>query len=186
MTGKKELRAELIRLRKAMPPETRLDAEAEIFGRVVRCEQYKSYEALLIYVSDGIETDTRRLIRQALADGKQVFTPRCFKAEDRMTFHRITSFDDLEEGRFGLLEPKAHCEQYLPVKNALCVTPALAYDLSGHRLGFGRGFYDRFLSDFEGFKLGICYDSFIIENVFRESFDIPVDMIITDKREYLC
>ena len=185
INDKKALRALLRQQRREMSPDVKKAADDAIAEIVIGSELYRSAEQLLVYVSSDIEVGTYAVIAQAFDDGKPVFAPRCISGTNEMFFFRILSFDDLESGHFGIPEPKLKCGPYRPSGRDLCITPALAFDNDGYRLGFGKGFYDRFLRDFSGDKLGICYDSFIKESVFRDSFDVPVDMIITENREII-
>ena len=185
MTDKRSLRAELKKRRSEMSTEERTAADRIIAERVSACCMYRSSDALLVYVSSQFEVGTYDIINRAFSDGKRVYAPRCISGTNKMVFCRISSFEDLECGSWGISEPKQYCEEFSGADKALCITPALAYDLSGFRIGFGKGYYDRYLSSFKGSKMGICYDSFIVDNVFRDSFDVPVDMIITEKREII-
>ena len=185
MNDKRSLRADLKRQRSEIPAEVRSRADRLIAERVTACGFYKNTNALLIYISSQIEVGTGGILSRAFEDGKTVYAPRCIKGTNEMVFCRITSLDDLECGSWGIFEPRQYCEEYKGSENALCITPALAYDTEGYRLGFGKGYYDRFLSGFRGRRLGICYDSFILESVFRDSFDVPVELIITENREII-
>ena len=185
MNDKKALRSELKKRRSEMSEAVKSGHDSLIAQRVTACDFYKTADALLIYVSSKIEVGTRGIIERALSEGKKVFTPRCIAGTNEMVFCRIRSFDDLESGSWGIYEPRQYCELYVGAENAVCITPALAYDRDGYRLGFGKGYYDRFLNGFKGRRLGICYDSFILESVFRDCFDVPVELIITENREII-
>ena len=146
---------------------------------------YKNSDSVFIYVSSEIEVDTHLIISFCFADKKNVYVPRCIKGTSFMKFYEITSFDDLETGAYGILEPKNHC---LPAEiscKGICVVPALAYDLNGYRLGFGKGYYDRFLCGFTGKKIGLCYESCICSSLPHDEYDIVVDMLISDERIYV-
>ena len=84
----------------------------------------------------------------------------------------------------GIFEPDERCEKYCVFDNALCIVPALSYDKDGYRLGFGMGFYDRFLADYNGMKLGLCYDNCMSESFCHDGYDISVDKVFTDKDIY--
>ena len=96
----------------------------------------------------------------------------------------LDSTYDLKKGRFGIFEPDESCEKYCVFDNALCIVPALSYDKDGYRLGFGMGFYDRFLADYNGIKLGLCYDNCMSESFCHDGYDISVDKVFTDKDIY--
>ena len=101
-----------------------------------------------------------------------------------MHFYKVRSFDELEESPMGILEPPESLERTERFENALCILPGLAFDKEGFRLGFGGGYYDRFLTGFEGVKLGICYENCVCERLSHNGFDIKADMLITDKNTY--
>ena len=97
-----------------------------------------------------------------------------------MIFRRIESKSDLVIGKFGILEPKEICEEIKPDEHTLCVCPALSCDMRGSRLGFGGGYYDRYLSGFAGRKAALCYSDSIIPQIHSFDHDIPMDIIFTD------
>ena len=92
----------------------------------------------------------------------------------------IDSLNDLAPGRFGILEPTAQCEEIIPDEHTLCICPALCCDMRGYRLGFGGGYYDRYLADFPGVKAALCYADSMIPKIGEEPFDIKMDVILTD------
>ncbi len=183
-SSKSELRRELKAARLSMDRQSKADCDGLIAQRFLHSEPYERAEILLIYVSGSIEVGTESIIETALSDGKAVFAPRCISGTNDMVFCRINGFDELEEGYRGIREPKEHCPLYSGGQ-AVCVVPALAYDGQGYRLGFGKGFYDRFLSGFSGITVGICYEQCLLADVCREAHDVPVDRIITEKREII-
>jgi 5-formyltetrahydrofolate cyclo-ligase len=99
-----------------------------------------------------------------------------------MEFYRIQSTDDLSVGSYGILEPDGSSEMYSGGALSLCVVPALSYDFSGYRLGFGKGYYDRFLADFDGEKVGLCYESCLIRSLPHDDFDICADWLVTENK----
>lgn len=184
--NKKELRAEIKKLRSEADKEMLLRADKAIFEKIIASEEYIRCSSLLLYVSAEIEVDTQRLIAYSLKLGKAVYAPRVVKGTRNMDFCRIYSFDDLEEGYFGIHEPKNHCPICCSFgSDSLCIVPALAYDHNGFRLGYGKGFYDVFLSGFKGIKMGICYENCVKQTVFRDSLDVPVDILITEKNKLI-
>jgi 5-formyltetrahydrofolate cyclo-ligase len=83
-------------------------------------------------------------------------------------------------GNFGIFEPNENCELAFPNQNTLCIVPAVAFSRDGHRIGYGRGFYDRFLADFKGVSAGFSYSSLVCDGILHEDHDVPLDMIITE------
>lgn len=182
MIDKKSLRREFRELRREMTREQRLSADRQIAERFLHCREYRSCDILLCYVSFDIEVDTYEIIQAALKDGKQVFAPKCSGTDNTMVFLRIYSFNDLSRGAFGISEPEGG--EAFSGDKALCVVPALSFDMSGGRLGFGAGFYDRFLCENPSlFRLGLCYDSCISDVIPTEPHDIPMQKIITENNE---
>ena len=154
--------------------------DSEIQSRLVISPEYRACSAVFIYAARGHEIATSMIIHAALANGKTVAMPRC---EDGgiMRFYRICSTADLALGRFGIAEPVDGCELCEPDESTLCVCPALACDMNGCRLGFGGGWYDRFLSGFKGTSAVLCYADAFIPALPREDHDIPVNMIVTER-----
>ena len=156
-----------------------------ILGKLYDLSCYKKAKKILTYVSTGSEADTRELIIKAVSDKKNVYVPRVYGKE--MKFHKIISLDELCPGYYGILEPDIHCEEWKNEDDIvdgtdLCVMPGLAFDNNFNRIGYGGGFYDRFLAAAKGItSVGICYDSLIYESVPTEPHDISVDYIITEK-----
>ena len=178
---KMELRQKYRSLRQAMPPEIKAQKDEAIAEQVRRLWQYQRNSVLLIYVSTSIEVDTFRIIRQAIEDGKRVAVPRCVPDTRNMEFYYIRSTDELKPGTFGVLEPEANPENlYKESEGGLCIVPAFSYDWRGFRLGYGKGYYDRFLSRFEGNMVGICYSECVQRSLPHGRFDRPVELLVTE------
>ena len=93
----------------------------------------------------------------------------------------IRSLDDLEKGTFGVLEPKhKQCKLVTDLSHGFCIVPGLCFDAKGYRLGYGKGYYDRFLSEFKGVTVGICYTSCVQYGLPHGYFDRPVDILVTE------
>jgi len=179
---KTELRQKYRSLRQSMPPEIKAERDEAIAAQVRRLWQYQSNDILLIYVSTDIEVDTFRIINQALQDSKKVAVPRCVPDSRNMEFYYITSIDELSPGMFGVLEPSACPEKlYQERDGGLCIVPAFSYDWRGYRLGYGKGYYDRFLSRFEGNIVGICYSDCVQRSLPHGRYDRPVELLVTEK-----
>ncbi len=180
---KQKLRAESKLYRNELSNNEKAELDSKISDRLFNTWQYKNCEVLLTYVSTEIEVDTREIISRALADGKRVAVPRCIDNTRFMDFYFIKDFDDLEGGYMGVLEPiPEKCEKMTDFSEGLCIVPALMFDLYGYRLGYGKGYYDRFLSNFCGETLGICYNRCVKEKLPHGKFDKCVEKIITQSR----
>lgn len=153
--------------------------DLEIQTRLLITPVYRAADTILLYMARPTEIATSLLIHAAFANHKKVALPVCMD-QGRMIFRQIDSLDDVAPGRFGILEPKAACEEITPDEHTLCVCPALSCDMRGYRLGFGGGYYDRYLADFPGVKAALCYADSMIPKIGEDPFDIKMDVILTD------
>ena len=168
--------------RREMPSEKKARLDQVIADRVTSLWQYKRNRLLLIYVSTAIEVDTYRIMERAWAEGKQVAVPRCVPGTRNMEFYYIQSLEDLEPGTFGVLEPRPEKSRLLTdFRSGLCIVPALSYDWHGYRLGYGKGYYDRFLAKFGGQMIGICYSECVQKRLPHGRFDRPVELLVTER-----
>ena len=154
-----------------------LDTEIQI--RLLISREYREADTVLLYMARPHEIATSKILYAALANHKTVGMPVCID-DEHMIFRRIESKSDLVIGKFGILEPKEICEEIKPDEHTLCVCPALSCDMRGSRLGFGGGYYDRYLSGFAGRKAALCYSDSIIPQIHSFDHDIPMDIIFTD------
>ena len=169
-------------IRQKLSVQDKLSLDQKVFERVLRLNQYATAQLLLVYVSTAIEVDTKMLIEKALEDGKRVGVPRCVPGTREMEFYEIHSLDELEPGTFGVLEPNPNPEKLLPQDpGGLCIIPGLCFDNFGYRLGYGKGYYDRFLSGYTGVTVGICYSSCVRGSLIHGRFDRPVELLVTDR-----
>ncbi len=179
---KSQLRDKYKQMRRDLSPEEKAQKDASIAQRVFRLWQYRENHILLTYVSTAIEVDTHAIIKQALADGKRVAVPRCVPGTRSMEFYFIDSLEDLAPGAFGVLEPPPDPSRLLTDFSAgICLVPAFSYDWNGFRLGYGKGYYDRFLSRFEGNMIGICYSEYIRPHLPHGRYDRAVELLVTDR-----
>ncbi|WP_368234244.1 5-formyltetrahydrofolate cyclo-ligase [Anaerotruncus rubiinfantis] len=178
---KQKLRREIKQWRREMPSEQKKLADGRILGRVTGLREYAECHTLLTYVSLPIEVDTIALILRALAEGKRVAVPRCVEGTREMEFYLIDSLSQLSPQAFGVLEPvREKCERLTDFSGSVCIVPALAYDLSGYRLGYGAGYYDRFLSQYPHPKIGVVYAENVKKALWHGRYDLPVGLIATD------
>ena len=160
-------------------PERKADLDSEIQSRLVLTREFREADVVLLYISQPREIATDMILSAALINGKLAAAPRCGE-EGEMTFFAIGGKRDLKPGRFGIMEPAEYCEPVELSERTLCVCPALACDMSGRRLGYGGGYYDRFLKDFPGVSVALCYTDAVVPALPREEHDVPVEMIVTD------
>lgn len=177
---KKALRRELIARRRSMRVEEKQVADAAIFERLMPL--LDNADMVLTYISTEIEVDTRRLMRYCFENNIPVAAP--VSGDSELTFYPVAGFDDVSEGRFGILEPVRRAEAAVCTERTVCIVPALCADGEGLRLGYGRGYYDRFLADFCGKSVILCYGTFRME-VPAEPHDKRADLtVFEDKITY--
>ena len=168
-------------MREKMTAQYKRSLDIEIASRFLCTREYMNAKTLLTYVSRENEVDTIGIIHAAFANKKQVAVPKC-EGKGIMNFYLITSMDDLHTGYGSILEPDtSKCRLLEDFSDSVCVVPALSFDPEGYRLGFGGGYYDRFLSTYKGISAGICYGSFVKWELPREQFDVAVDLLVTDR-----
>lgn len=177
---KREMREKYSAIRNEMDKAKRDEFDKKIFDRLTASITYRHSNEILLYASMGSEIDTWAIFDAAIKAGKKVAYPLCFE-DNTMKYYYVSSRDDLEEGAFGILEPKKGLEEYVPSSLSICVVPAIVFDKEGYRIGYGKGFYDRFLSSFPGVKVGLVYSNMIIPRVPRGRFDKHVDILISER-----
>ncbi len=178
---KKLLREKYLDIRKALPEKDRARQDSAIQYQLLGSAMYQEASLLLAYVSYSTEVHTHGIIQKALDDGKRVAVPRC-AADRQMFYYEITSFNDLKPGYMGILEPGPHLSFPLSasdMEGALCLVPGLAFDDQGFRIGYGGGYYDRFLAGFKGTKVALARPSQLSsEPIPTDQYDIPVDYVV--------
>ena len=181
---KKALRKEFLKKRNAMSDKERADADASAFEIFLDLSCYKTADTILLYYPIKNEPNVLKIAERALKDKKRIAFPRCHKETRKMTFHTVTSLSELEEGAYGIPEPKESAKEVDRACAALCVIPALAIDKDGFRLGYGGGYYDRFLDSFDGITASIVYSDLLVDELPADDHDWPVDIIITEKEVF--
>ena len=154
---KNELRAVYRRLRTNCPKDVKRELDRKLTEKFLSLDEYKKCRTLFAFVSTPIEVDTSKIIETALKDGKRIAVPKCIDKTGLMDFYFIDSTDCLKKGSFSIMEPDEEiCEKVTDFSDGLCLVPGLCFDYQGYRLGFGKGYYDRFLEKFGGISVGIC------------------------------
>lgn len=158
--------------------------DKKIIDRFMTLATYRYAHTLLLYYPLKSEIDIRPLIEKALEAGKRVALPRCEASGSVMYFHYINSLDDLVEGRFGIMEPPCDAEIFTRENlggPCAVIIPALAYDKLGYRLGYGKGFYDRYFSTPGISSIGLIYSEFLADRLPHGRYDIAVDLLVSEK-----
>ena len=196
---KNELRKKIRSLRLDMDSHEVSEKSEIICGRIKSVAEYKEADVILAYMSAGGEVDLQELIEDAERYGKTVYIPKVISKEE-MRFYRYTG--DFTKGSFGISEPANTGEEMLfdihrgdtENRRILVMVPGVAFDKNGNRMGYGGGYYDRFLMDIDGSltsvsigrmqvtKIGVSYDYQIVDEIPVEKHDVRMDMIISEAR----
>lgn len=144
-------------------------------------------QTIAITLSNRPEIDTIYIIEALWKMDKRVVVPKCSPADRSMQFYEIESFAQTERAYKNILEPIPEMTELVEKKNIdLIVVPGVVFDRQGYRIGFGGGYYDRYLADFEGERISLAFDVQLIEAVPRESHDLPVHILITETERIVC
>ena len=176
METKSEMR---IRMRSAAPSGD----SAAIWRKIEALPEFGRAISVLVFWSIGGEPDTHDFIRSLFASGKRVLLPRVVGSDLEI---REYSPDRMIPGYHGILEPDGASVPVLAGEVDIVIVPALAFDAAGRRLGRGKGYYDRLLPSLECLKVGVCFDSHIVEEVPVLEHDVLMDLVITPNNSYIC
>ena len=178
--AKQSARAYAREARRAISPEVRADLDEKIARHATTLPDFLSADVVLGFYPLRGEPDVLPILRLALSLGKRLALPRCHTESSTMTFHLVSSLEDTELGSFGIREPSADKPILTDFSRALCLVPALCFDRRGHRIGYGKGYYDRFLADYNGASVGIAYEELLFDRLPCEPTDKAIPMIITE------
>ena len=194
MMTKEEFRISMRKERNILTRDIHMTLSGAIQSRLFQLEEYRNSSLVFIYVSIKKEVDTRKIIDKMLSEGKLVFVPR---AEGKhMNFYQLKDMKDLVTSKFGILEPDNSC-QYPYIKKdyeaiagvRLMLIPGLAFDSYGNRIGYGAGYYDRYLTTYseDSFvKIGLCFGFQVFDEIVYDTYDVKLDRIITPSRVIEC
>ena len=185
---KQRLREERLAAREALSEQERSVLDDRITQKLLAISEYVEATTVLTYVSVSSEVSTRMFIECALRDGKTVAVPRCLPGHC-LEFVAIASLEQLVAAPFNLLEPAKELPAVTEDQknNSICIVPALLVDTKGYRLGYGAGFYDRFLSTYPGKKICLAYQQSLSRTTLpHTAFDVAVDVVITESEVLTC
>ena len=173
---KAALRKTLLERREATSDEMMGIAGGEIRRRLGRMREFQEACSIACYYSTGSEVRTQEIIQEALSGGKRISLPKVTPAG--MVFKEIGGFGSVERGSFGIMEPKDRC----PIHEEfdLVIVPAVGVTRDGSRLGYGHGYYDRFLAECDAVSVALTYAKQVVRSMPSEPTDIRVDWIVTE------
>lgn len=163
--------------------QNREEKSAQIARSLFNTQLYQNADAVFVYMAYRSEADTEPVITRSLADGKCVAVPRVTGTD--MVFCRITSMDCCKKGAYGILEPGSDCPEVQPDKKGLILVPGCAFTRDGMRMGYGGGYYDRYLQAHpDVVTVGYAFEEQIFETIPCEAHDRKLDFIVTQKGHY--
>ena len=183
---KQDLRERSKERRKSMDQGEKKVLDMAVAENVRRLKEYRPAKTLLVYMSTPIEVDTIQIIKNAWADGKKVAVPRCIPDTRNMEFHYIENLECLSVGSFSVMEPDPSLPIVTDFSGCLMIVPGMHFDMKGYRLGYGKGYYDRYMVRFTGVSAGICYSNELKPFLYHGRYDRHVDVVVTDKRIKTC
>ncbi|MDY4698107.1 5-formyltetrahydrofolate cyclo-ligase [Eubacterium coprostanoligenes] len=176
---KKELRSYIKTKRKSV--ENKAEKDSLVAQNLLSLDEIKKADTVLCYISLDDEICTDEIVRVLLVSGKSVGAPYCVDNNGNMDFYYITDFDDLRIQSFGVREPVIEkCKKVTSFDNTIIILPGLCFDSNGNRLGYGKGYYDRFLQIHSLISVGLCYNSLIVKKVPTDMYDKKADIIVTE------
>jgi 5-formyltetrahydrofolate cyclo-ligase len=180
---KQSIRSRMLAMRKHLAAETCLSLSLQIQGRLLESREFQTAATVALYSPVLNEVFTEQVFHEALAGGKLVAYPRVRGNE--LEFVQVLDPSDLRQGTFGVLEPVG-MRIVSPESIDLAVVPGVAFDRAGHRLGYGKGFYDRGLhgSRCPGFLAGLCFEQQLVDRLPAEEHDVRMDILFTEKGRY--
>ena len=186
MPQKQALRRRMLQLRRELDPVRKGEMDGAIARRLLNLPAFAQAQELLLYAATDIEVETREIFREAAAQGKRVYFPCCQVERHEMSFYHAASFGEMNVSHYGIPEPVADpAGQWTGQGRTLCIVPALALDHRGMRLGYGGGYYDRFLGQAaRAVRAAVAYECQLFDNIAADEHDQPMDYIFTEKTVY--
>jgi 5-formyltetrahydrofolate cyclo-ligase len=183
MTDKGDIRNWILQVRNAMTPQAIASGSLAIVKRLTELDQIRRASTLMVYLSFGSEVRADDLILWGWGEGKRIAVPFCRPARRELIACRMEGFDELECGHYGIREPKADLIRPIPPDEIdVVVVPAVAFDRQGHRLGYGGGYYDRFLpSAPRAMRIGAAFARQIVAEITTDPHDVRMDGIVTER-----
>lgn len=174
------LRKRILALRDQMKPDERRTEEFRIFQKIMKDPEYRARKEVFIYAAYRSEVSTDMIIREALSGGHRVYAPKIVDEENgSMEFFRILDAADLAPGYRGVPEPPANIGFDGSFDDVYMILPGAVFDSEGRRIGYGRGFYDRYLEGREAvFRTGVCFSCQMVEQVPADPWDAVMNRVI--------
>ncbi|MCS7171691.1 MAG: 5-formyltetrahydrofolate cyclo-ligase [Aquificaceae bacterium] len=181
LLDKKDLRRQYIEKRESLSEEDRKRLSDHIVQRILSLPAFRRARYVLLFCPHRGEPDITPLFSWVVGDDKFLLLPRV--KGDELSLIRTESPEDISPGAYCIPEP-VKGEEVEPEIAEFSLIPGILFDRHGYRIGYGKGYYDRLLARLGGLKVGVCFDFQVLEDVPRDSWDRPVDLLVTDKKIY--
>lgn len=179
--NKSQLRNKAIIYLKSLSEEKKDIIEKKIIYQLIRSALWENASSIGITISQGFEWETQAIIEAAWKENKQVSVPKCDPATKGLTFYQLITYEQLEVSYYNLKEPNPDKSQATEKASIdLLIVPGLIFDKNGYRIGFGGGYYDRFLTDFPNETVSLISNGQLVDELPKEKFDLPVHYLITE------
>jgi 5-formyltetrahydrofolate cyclo-ligase len=187
MSRKASIRNEIKESLQHLSPETYQAWSDKIANTLFETSWWKESAVIALTISRGKEVSTTSIIQKAWESGKTIVVPKCNPTDYSMRFYKITSFSQLETVYFDLKEPIVSKTVYYGAKDIdLMIVPGVVFAKNGYRIGYGGGYYDRYLVHFQGKKIALAFSVQLQREVPFEQHDIPVEAIVTNEGIIVC
>jgi 5-formyltetrahydrofolate cyclo-ligase len=185
---KEYLRQTILQKRNSLSKEEKELKDRAIKEHLFGLNEFQKAKIIFFYFSFGSEAATQKMIRECLSAQKRIFLPAVNRDKKELLWAEVQDFKTLKPGPYGILEPSQNFKELAVEKIELVIVPGIAFDRYGFRLGYGGGYYDRFLCILPPrvAKIGLAYELQIVEEIPCEEQDYPVDKIITEAKIIDC
>lgn len=178
---KKTLRKKLKATLENIDNDKRREVTHKLLTQLIHSDLWNQAQTVGVTVSGGFEWDTISIIEQGWKDGKTIVVPKCIPEIRQLDFYQIDNFEQLEDSFYNLREPNPLITTKVEKQDIdLLIVPGIGFDKRGFRIGFGGGYYDRFLANFPNKTVSICYSKQLIDKFPNEPYDMPVQTILTE------
>lgn len=188
MDTKTAIRSRILEVRNAMTSEMVAEKSSQIIQKVLKTPEYEEAHNILLYADFNHEVMTRELFENAIFQKKRVYFPKCNPEDGTMEFYQVVSIKQLEHGYMGIFEPESD-ERYRFVyhkeEDSLVIVPGVAFDMNGYRIGYGKGYYDKYLKDKRQLTcMALSFSSQIVDEIPNDTHDIKMDKVVTEEIIY--
>ncbi|MBO5033870.1 MAG: 5-formyltetrahydrofolate cyclo-ligase [Lachnospiraceae bacterium] len=188
METKAEIRKRILEVRKGLSDEEASSKSAAIVQKVMKTPEYEEADNILLYADYCHEVMTRGIFEDAILRKKRVYFPKSDNLTNTMEFYQVVSVRQLEKGYRGIPEPREDTQlryKFYPKEDTLIIMPGVAFDTSGYRIGYGKGFYDRYLVNKRQLStMALAYACQIVDEIPKDVHDIKMDKIVTEEIIY--